>query len=259
VAAHWKTSRVQFHIAWTWSHSIDNQSEPLSGDYYNLDFIGITPAPTLQGAGFARQFDSRADRGNSDFDQRHNLVSFSIWDIPPLFRRSKPAMLFRNWKISHLAAVRSGLPFTVLAHTPGDLLIFNNRANIVDPSSVSADQAEPGGRRLLNASAFRPPAAHQLGASGRNAFRSPGFYNVDFSLSRSVPLRALGEAGRVVLRADVFNILNHANLGTPDPVLADSGFGVATYGRQGVATGFPAAIPFQETARQIQLMLRIEF
>jgi hypothetical protein len=259
VAAHWKASRGQFHIAWTWSHSIDNQSEPLAGDYYNLDYAGIIPAQSVQAAAFSRQFDSSADRGNSDFDQRQNLVFFSIFDLPPLFASSKPAALFRNWKVSQLAAVRSGLPFTVLADAPNDFLIDNNRANIVDPQNVSTDETRNGGRLLLNAAAFAPPDFHQLGGSGRNAFRAPGFYNVDLSLSRSIAVRALGEAGRAVLRADVFNVLNHANLGTPDPVLSSPTFGLATYGRQGVASGFPAAIPFQEAARQIQLMLRVEF
>ena len=52
-------------------------------------------------AAFTRQQDSRSDRGNSDFDQRQNLVFYSIWELPWRFR------------FSQLAAVRSaveGLP-----------------------------------------------------------------------------------------------------------------------------------------------------
>ena len=57
-----------------------------------------------------------------------------------------------------------------------------------------------------------------------------------------------------------FNVLNHANLNQPsDLVLGSPGFGTAMFGRRGRDTGFPAQTPFNETARQIQLILRIEF
>jgi hypothetical protein len=72
----------------------------------------------------------------------------------------------------------------------------------------------------------------------------------------------LGEAGRIVVRADAFNVLNHANLNNPYnifPPSIDPLFGVATYGRLGLQPGFPALTPFNETARQVQLMLRLEF
>jgi hypothetical protein len=72
-------------------------------------------------------------------------------------------------------------------------------------------------------------------------------------------VKPLGEAGRLVLRADAFNVLNHANLNQPSPFLNTSTFGVATYGRQGLQSGFPALTPLNETARQIQLLLRLEF
>ena len=69
----------------------------------------------------------------------------------------------------------------------------------------------------------------------------------------------LREGTRLTVRADAFNILNHANLNNPDNLLGDPTFGVATYGRQGTPSGFPAVTPVNETARQIQLLLRVEF
>jgi hypothetical protein len=64
---------------------------------------------------------------------------------------------------------------------------------------------------------------------------------------------------RLTLRADVFNFLNHANLNQPDPLVTSPTFGVAKYGRTGRQTGFPALAPFVETARQVQIILRLEF
>ena len=84
-------------------------------------------------------------------------------------------------------------------------------------------------------------------------------YSLDVSLSRSFAAPRLGEAGKVGIRADAFNLLNHANLNNPNNVYGTPDFGVATYGRLGAQTGFPAATPFNETPRQIQLQLRLDF
>ena len=176
-------------------------------------------------------------------------------------------MLLRNWTVGEIAAVRSGLPYTVYGTSsaiPGEGLILNNRANIVNANqAVFANPAPvPGGVQLLNPAAFSEPAASTLGNSGRNAFFGPGFYSLDVSVARSFALPWLGESGRFRIRADAYNILNHANLGNPNNLLTDPltpAFGAATYGRQGFASGFPAVAPLNETPRQIQLSLHVEF
>ncbi len=264
----YRTNRGMVQGSYTWSHSIDNQSDPLIGDFFNLTFTSIqTGASTSQRSTFSEQFNPNADRGNSDFDQRHNLVLFSYWNLPAPFAASKAGILLRNWTFAELAAFRSGLPYTVYGTSTavaGEGLILNNRANILDASqTVFANPAPvPGGVQLLNAAAFSQPAASTLGNSGRNAFIGPGFYSLDLSLARSFALPWLGEAGRFRIRADAYNVLNHANLGNPNAQLTDPlspEFGIAAYGRQGFASGFPAVSPLNETPRQIQLSVHVEF
>jgi len=264
VTARYRGRRSQLHLAYTWSHTIDYQSDPLLGDFFDLSFARFAGGGGGgdQQAAFTRQFDSRSDRASSDFDQRHNLVIYSLWELPALFADSAAGALFRGWQFSQMAAFRSGFPYSVNVPTEisfdGEFLV-NNRADVVNPASAETEGQAAGGQLLLNAAAFARPAAGRLGNSGRNAYRGPGLFNIDISVSRSFGLPWLGEAGRLLFRADAFNLFNHANLNNPDSFLTSEDFGVALYGRQGRSSGFPAAIPFSETARQIQLLLRVEF
>jgi hypothetical protein len=78
------------------------------------------------------------------------------------------------------------------------------------------------------------------------------------SASRSIRLPWKDQAFTLLFRADAFNILNHTNLGNPDSVVGSETFGVALKGRTG-RTGFTSLVPFQETPRQVQLLLRLLF
>jgi hypothetical protein len=60
------------------------------------------------------------------------------------------------------------------------------------------------------------------GNLGRNALRSPGLVNVDFSLSKSFAIR---ERYRFQIRAEAFNALNHTNLLAPIADVRNSNFG----------------------------------
>ncbi len=261
----YRIPRGMLQGSYTWSHSIDNQSDPLIGDFFNLTFTSIqTGASSQQRSTFSEQFNPNSDRGNSDFDQRQNLVLFSYWNLPAPFAQSKAGLLLRDWTVAGLAAFRSGLPYTVYGTAtaiPGEGLVLNNRANVLDPSqAVFANPAAvTGGVQLLNPAAFTSAAPSTLGNTGRNAFVGPGFYSFDLSLARAFPAPWLGDAGRLRVRADAYNVLNHANLGNPEAQLNDPGFGVATYGRQGYPSGFPAVAPLNETPREIQLSVKVEF
>jgi len=139
---------------------------------------------------------------------------------------------------------------------------INNRANLVNPAQAVIDTPAPSGVQILNPAAFTAPAPGQLGNLGRNAFRGPGLYSADTSLSRRFRLVKLGESGRLTLRADAFNLLNHANLNNPVTMLgtlAPNPFGSALYGRQGFDPGFPTSAPLNEAPRQIQIMVRLDF
>jgi hypothetical protein len=260
----YRGSRGFFQSAYTWSHTIDTQSDVLTGDFFNLTFASAAGGTSaLTPSTYAQQFNQAADRGNADFDQRHNFVTQGYWTPAPLLVRRKVGVLLRDWNFGTLLAIRSGFPFNLRGVSPavqsGGVLI-GNRPDLINPAQVYLSQPQPvqGGVRLLNAGAFSATPAG-LGNVGRNALTGPGFYNLDLALGRSIPLPWLGEGARVNLRADLFNVLNHANLGNPVTLVSDPNFGIATYGRQAAQSGFPAVTPLNETPRQIQLSVRVQF
>lgn len=64
------------------------------------------------------------------------------------------------------------------------------------------------------------------GNLGRNTYTGPAWWNLDFSVVKNTNLTR--DKGRLQLRADFFNILNHATFATPNSALGDPVFGLST-------------------------------
>jgi hypothetical protein len=104
----------------------------------------------------------------------------------------------------------------------------------------------------FNPCAFAEPALTQsglpvFGTAGRNILVGPAFSNLDFSLSRTIPLPT--ESRRLQIRGEFFNLTNHPNLDIPDHVL-----GSPTFGQVLSANAYGNKPP-----RQIQLGLKYSF
>jgi hypothetical protein len=59
--------------------------------------------------------------------------------------------------------------------------------------------------------------ANLLGNSGRNSVVGPKLVNMDFSMFKNNPIHRISETFNVQFRAEIFNILNHANFAPPEP------------------------------------------
>ena len=210
---------------------------------------------------FTQQLDRNGDWADSDFDQRHNFVSYAVWTPAPPTGPRWLNVALRGWSVSGLAAARSGLPFTVYANQVTGLFsdpIINERADLLNPAQAFISAPGPGGKYLLNPAAFASPAG-VVGNTGRNEFTGPGLFNSDVSLSRAFRLPRLREGARFTVRADAYNFLNHANLNNPQSNLTAPGFGLASAGRMETASGFPLLQPLHESARIVQMMLRLDY
>jgi hypothetical protein len=264
LVSRWRSRYGFLQAAYTWSHAIDLQSDPLAGPiyYFNLDFVNTGPVAVNQqtASAFPISNDSRGDRGNADFDQRHTFVFFAWWQVPQ-HRDSIIGKALSGLRFSQLAAFRSGFPysiFTPIATSTPELVKAYARPLSGNPL-LANPIAVPGGEQIFQPAAFCADDSCGATPSGRNAFSGPGLLSLDVSLSRSFALRWIGESGSLVVRADAFNFLNHANLNPPGNVPGSSNFGIALFGTPPQASGFPSIVPLAETARVIQLTIRVNF
>jgi hypothetical protein len=248
---------LQYQISYTYSHAIDNQSDL---------FEGVVTAPGNNNGDFAlatftSQFNPGLDRGNANFDQRHNLVLNAIWDLPtPRVDARWAKSLLRGWTFSVIGAHRSGFPVTAIGflHDPSTTL-ENNRLDFVgspgQPLKTPNPMPVPGGVQWLDPNLFQPATDH-VGNTGRGAIPGPGFWNYDFAVLRNIALTDGG--ARIQFRAEFYNVLNHANLSAPDSLFTDPNFGQAFYGLNPSFSRF-GDLSLGSPSRKIQLALRIEF
>lgn len=275
-------------------HLVDNLT--LSASYNLSHSIGNT-----QGAGdeLAPQDPTclRCERADNSFDVRQTFNATAVYELP--FGRSWK--LSKNWLRPALAGwtfsggwnARTGLPVNVTmqrsneidyspstgqfyspyaAFIPNDVFAMVNVPYGGEDRPTLRPDAVPGvspylksgGTAWLNPAAFAIPAAGAYGNLGRNALRGPGFSQVDLAFSRTF---AISEQKKFEIRAEAFNLLNHANFSNPTALLPDalidapqhapfspslaSGFGMvnSTVGRT-VGLG---------TSRQIQFGARFVF
>ena len=221
---------LSFRTAYTYSKSIDYSQEHLAS--------GGTGSFTQNNR------DLHERRGPSDFDTRHRFVASYIYELPfgkgrAYLNKGAASEILGGWRISGLANIRSGRPFTARAG--------NNDGTLAGPRSVGisafADCLRDGSLsgsartidRWFDVTAFATPSAlspttgtvqPRLGNCGRNTLRGPGITNFDFSLARSFAY--FGEGRDLELRWEVFNMLNHAQFGLPERNINSSAVGRIT-------------------------------
>ena len=207
--------------AYTWSHSIDTFST-----------IGV------QCACFQNPLDPTADRGSSDFDQRHVFSESAVYSLPDPFVGKSRALsgVFGGWEISGIVSAQTGVPFTVFTGTDASLTAAG-----ADRPDLVGDPLFSGGRsRAEQIAAYINPSAFQIndghfGNLGRNTFTNPGLFNTDLGLFKNIPIT---EGTRLQFRAEFFNAFNHTHLGTPINTFVSPAFG------QIVSAGDPRLIQF---------------
>ncbi|HEY7337402.1 MAG TPA: carboxypeptidase regulatory-like domain-containing protein [Bryobacteraceae bacterium] len=214
---------------WTYGHSIG-------------DTGGSNEAQTAQ-----NPFNFGQDRGNNAFDVRHSLNLSMLYELPVHLSSHGAQAVLGGWEAGGIYNARTGIPIDVTISRPdlayqvvstgayvaspivtggtvqtipvinnpyGGAFRSNRRPDVVpgvDPFIHAGD-----GRYFLNPAAFAIPQPGKFGDLGRYALHGPPLNQVDLTLHKRF---ALDETRNVEFRAELYNILNHANFANPPAVL----------------------------------------
>lgn len=225
---------LSFRTSYTFSKSIDEAMEHLAA--------GTTGSFTQNPANILGE-----RRGLSDFDVRHRFVASYLYELPfghgrEYLHEGPLSYIVGGWRLSGLANLRSGRPFTIKAGANNGVIGGPRGGGLVsafadcikngdlsDSTTQSIDRwfdAVPG------SSYSAPTAANptknnaveaRLGNCGRNTLRGPDYINFDMGLARTFDY--FGEGRRLEFRWEMFNMFNTPQFGLPQNDISNGAAG----------------------------------
>jgi hypothetical protein len=170
------------------------------------------------------------ERGPSDYDIRHTFSGAVSYNIPAPDSGIWKT-IFGNWSTDSIVYARSAPPVNVVTGSdpfPAGVefgAFSATRPDLVPGVPLWISDRNVAGGKEINPGAFSIPTGAVQGDLGRNALRGFGAAEVDFALRRQFKLR---ERLALQARADLFNIFNHPNFGSPINYLSSPLFGQST-------------------------------
>ena len=213
---------LQALASYTLSHAIDTGS---AGSYANGSNALVPEA------------NSNQNRGSSDFDIRNTFSAGITYEVPVRRINALINPIVRDWSLQNVIQARSAPPVNVWSSSYGFGRLSNAVAQ-VRPDVVPGvpfyiyEAQNPGGKAINPAAFISPPLDPNSGTPlrqgnlGRNALRGFGASQWDLLVHRLFPIH---ESLKLQFRAEMFNVLNHPNFGSPVADLGNSAqFGKAT-------------------------------
>jgi hypothetical protein len=244
---------LQLRGVYTWSKNLDN------GSAWNTSVSSNTPAYVSYPG------NPSVDYGLAATNIAHAGAINGTWELPfgTGHRVLANATTVQNkivggWSISGIASIQTGFPFSPqLGYNPTG---NGDTRNPVRPqlNPDFHDRLYPRTpTQWFDPNAFVAPYPGTFGNAGRDSLTGPGLTNLDFSLVKNTSIH---ERVRTQFRAEYFNILNHTNFATPNPVVFSTG---PTPTKPGTAAALsPTAGVMTATAttsRQLQFALKFLF
>jgi hypothetical protein len=232
---------LQFRGVYTFSKALDD------GDNVNTSVATNSPAFV------ANPLDPLGDYARAAFDVRHSGVIQATYDLPFGRKSDSPHsflqnLLVKDWQVSSIVTLQSGLPFTPqLSYNPSN---DGDTRNPVRPSwnpNFTGNLILGSPNQYFNPLAFIQPLPGTYGNVGRNVLQGPALKQVDLSLAKRW---SLTERFGLQFRGEIFNLFNHTNLNTPNPVV----YAAATGGPSPTAGVITSTAT---TSRQVQLGLKL--
>jgi len=222
---------LEFRANYTWSKNLDINSA-LTGAQANNEAQMVLNRSNLS-----------ADWGPSALNAEHQASISAHYELP--FGHSK---LAGGWQLNGIATLLSGFPVTpqIGSNRSGDGDTRNPDRPSLNPAFTGAI-IEGNPNQWFNPNAFVLPAAGTYGNLGRGVLSGPGLAELDVSLLKDI---ALAERVSLEIRSEFFNVLNHANFGSPNAIVFS---GTQISSTAGLITSTAT------TSRQIQFGMKLMF
>ena len=163
--------------------------------------------------GVQNPYDVSSEYGPSDLDIPNNFTGSFVWELPIPSTGNRFADLFvRGYQLNSIFSVHSAPPFSVYSVYDNELTTQPyQRAKLVGNPSLATRGAKLPYSAYFNTAAFNDTYTpdNDSNISGRNAFRGPGYANIDLSAFKNLDF----ERAQVQLRLQAFNAFNNASLG----------------------------------------------
>ena len=174
---------LRLQASYTWSKSLDNNS----GSGTGATFTGVDGDQTRLSL----------NRGPSDFDRTNRFVLNFSYQVPNwgygLKDTAVGKRLFGGWQLAGVTILQSGTPFSIL-DTSGAALYGPSSSRASWAPGATIESAQSSGRtqdrlnKYFNTAAF-VRSGDLFGDSSRNLLRGPSQNNLDFSISKMIPIR----------------------------------------------------------------------
>lgn len=197
------------------------------------------------------------NRALAGYDRTNVFTAFGVYPLPfgpneLWFHGGVPAVLLSHWTVSPILTWQSGVPFTVTSsgasvNAPGNTQTADQLVR-----SVHILGGHGPNNPYFDPAAFAPVTTVRFGNSGRNILRGPGYFNLDASVSRVIPIR---ESLEVHLRADFFSLTNTPQFGLPGSNVSSATF---NQGKISALNGY-GIISSASGQRQIRFALKLSF
>jgi hypothetical protein len=153
-------------------------------------------------------------RGNSNFDVRHNFTAALVYNLPSQYSTRFERATLGGWNSDLWFVARTGFPFeptgpAITDPTTGDVLYGELNCNGKNPYVYKA--GIPGGRQIDPTIFSVTTDPTGVGNAPRNFLRGFGEIQANVTLQREFPIY---ERLKLQFRAEAFNIVNHPNFGT---------------------------------------------
>jgi hypothetical protein len=251
---------LQFLASYSWAHSIDTAS---AGSAFGNIANDLVPGTSQS-----------LNRGPSDFDIRNTLSAGMTYTVPARNSSTWGKVLCRDWSVENLILIRSALPVDVSDQNFSEIngAFADVRPDLVPSIPIYLLGGQYPGGKAFNPAAFVDPPIDpttetplRQGDLSRNALRGFGVIQWDSAVHRSFPIH---DGVRLEFRAEMFNVINHPNLGPPSGLFGLGGFGISNQtlgqylaGGNSSNVGGGAFSPLYQIGgpRSIQLALKLMF